>query len=261
LAGLANWYRAGGKIMKLEGRVAFVTGAAQGIGRAIALTLAEDGADLALGDLNLEKLEAVAREVEALGRRALTLHLDVSSLDSVQAVVTKVLETWGKIDILVNNAGITKDNLILRMKRQDWDAVLSVNLNGAFYCTQAVLPGMVKQRYGRIVSIASVVAQAGNPGQANYISSKAGIIGLTKAAAAEVGSRNITVNAVAPGFIVSAMTEKLPEAVRERMLAMIPLGRMGTDRDVAAGVRFLVSEEAGYITGHVLNINGGMYMA
>ena len=247
--------------MKLEGRVAFVTGAAQGIGRSITLTLAEDGADLALGDLNLEKLEAVAREVEALGRKALALHLDVSSPDSVQAAVTKVLETWGKIDILVNNAGITKDNLILRMKRQDWDAVLSVNLSGAFYCTQAVLPGMVKQRYGRIVSIASVVAQAGNPGQANYISSKAGIIGLTKAAAAEVGSRNITVNAVAPGFIVSAMTEKLPEAVRERMLAMVPLGRMGTDRDVAAGVRFLVSEEAGYITGHVLNINGGMYMA
>jgi 3-oxoacyl-[acyl-carrier protein] reductase len=247
--------------MKLEGRVAFVTGAAQGIGRSIALTLAEEGADLALGDLNLEKLEAVAREVEALGRKALALHLDVSSPDSVQAAVTKVLETWGKIDILVNNAGITKDNLILRMKRQDWDAVLGVNLSGSFYCTQAVLPGMVKQRYGRIVSIASVVAQAGNPGQANYISSKAGIIGLTKAAAAEVGSRNITVNAVAPGFIVSAMTEKLPEAVRERMLAMIPLGRMGTDRDVAAGVRFLVSEEAGYITGHVLNINGGMYMA
>ena len=247
--------------MKLEGRVAFVTGAAQGIGRSITLTLAEDGADLALGDLNLEKLEAVAREVEALGRKALALHVDVSSPDSVQAAVTKVLETWGKIDILVNNAGITKDNLILRMKRQDWDAVLGVNLSGSFYCTQAVLPGMVKQRYGRIVSIASVVAQAGNPGQANYISSKAGIIGLTKAAAAEVGSRNITVNAVAPGFIVSAMTEKLPEAVRERMLAMIPLGRMGTDRDVAAGVRFLVSEEAGYITGHVLNINGGMYMA
>jgi len=247
--------------MKLEGRVAFVTGAAQGIGRAIALTLAEDGAALALGDLNLEKLEATAREVESLGRKALALHLDVSSSDSVQAAVTKVLETWGKIEILVNNAGITKDNLILRMKREDWDAVLSVNLSGAFHCIRTVLPGMVKQRYGRIVNIASVVAQSGNPGQANYIASKAGVIGLTKAVASEVGSRNITVNAIAPGFIATAMTEKLPEAVRERMLTLIPLGRMGTDRDVAGGVRFLVSEEAGYITGHVLNINGGMYMA
>jgi 3-oxoacyl-[acyl-carrier protein] reductase len=247
--------------MKLEGRAAFVTGAAQGIGRAIALALAEDGADLVLGDLNLEKLEATAREVEGLGRKALTLHLDVSRPDSVQSAVAKTLETWGKIDILVNNAGITKDNLILRMKPQDWDAVLSVNLNGAFHCIRMVLPGMVKQRYGRIVNIASVVAQSGNPGQANYIASKAGIIGLTKAVASEVGSRNITVNAVAPGFIATAMTEKLPEAVRERMLTMIPVGRMGTDRDVAGGVRFLVSEEAGYITGHVLNINGGMYMA
>jgi 3-oxoacyl-[acyl-carrier protein] reductase len=247
--------------MKLEGRVAFVTGAAQGIGRAIALALAEDGADLVLGDLNLEKLAATAREVEGLGRKALALHLDVSSSDSVQAAVAKTLETWGKIDILVNNAGITKDNLVLRMKPQDWDAVLGVNLNGAFHCIRTVLPGMVKQRYGRIVNIASVVAQSGNPGQANYIASKAGVIGLTKAVASEVGSRNITVNAVAPGFIATAMTEKLPEAVRERMLTLIPVGRMGTDRDVAGGVRFLVSEEAGYITGHVLNINGGMYMA
>ena len=247
--------------MKLEGRVAFVTGAAQGIGRAIALALAEDGADLVLGDLNLEKLEATAREVEGLGRKALALHLDVSSSDSVQAAVAKTLETWGKIDILVNNAGITKDNLVLRMKPQDWDAVLGVNLNGAFHCIRTVLPGMVKQRYGRIVNIASVVAQSGNPGQANYIASKAGVIGLTKAVASEVGSRNITVNAVAPGFIATAMTEKLPEAVRERMLTLIPVGRLGTARDVAGGVRFLVSEEAGYITGHVLNINGGMYMA
>jgi 3-oxoacyl-[acyl-carrier protein] reductase len=247
--------------MKLEGRVAFVTGAAQGIGRAIALALAEDGADVALGDLNLEKLEAVAREVEGLGRKALALHLDVASSDSVQAAVAKVLEAWGKIDILVNNAGITKDNLIMRMKPQDWEAVLRVNLDGAYHCIRAVLPGMVRQRYGRIVNIASVVAQAGNAGQANYIASKAGLIGLTKAVAMEVGSRNITVNAVAPGFIATAMTEKLPDAVRERMLTLIPLGRMGTDRDVARGVRFLVSEEADYITGHVLNINGGMYMA
>jgi 3-oxoacyl-[acyl-carrier protein] reductase len=247
--------------MKLEGRVAFVTGAAQGIGRAIALALAEDGADVAIGDLNLEKLAAVAREVESLGTKALALHLDVSNPDSVQAAVTQVVGSWGKIDILVNNAGITKDNLVMRMKPQDWDAVLRVNLDGAYHCIRAVLPGMVKQRYGRIVNIASVVAQAGNAGQANYIASKAGLIGLTKAVAAEVGSRSITVNAVAPGFIVTPMTEKLPEAVRERMLMLIPLGRMGTDRDVASGVRFLVSEEAAYITGHVLNINGGMYMA
>ncbi len=179
----------------------------------------------------------------------------------MKEAVEKTLAAFGKIDILVNNAGITKDNLLMRMKPEDWDLVLRVNLNGAFLCTRAVLPGMVKQRYGRIINIASVVAQAGNPGQANYVASKAGIIGLTKAVAAEVGSRNITVNAVAPGFIATAMTENLPEAVRQRMLSLIPLGRMGTDQDIACGVRFLASEEASYITGHVLNINGGMYMA
>ena len=247
--------------MNLEGRVAMVTGAAQGIGRAIALALAEVGADIAGGDVALEKLQGVAKEIEALGRKALALHLDVSSPDSVKEAVDKTLEAFGKIDILVNNAGITKDNLIMRMKPEDWDLVLRVNLNGAFHCTRAVLPGMVKQRYGRIINIASVVAQAGNPGQANYIASKAGIIGLTKAVASEVGSRNITVNAIAPGFIATAMTENLPETVRQRMLSLIPLGRMGTDRDIAHGVRFLASEEASYITGHVLNINGGMYMA
>jgi 3-oxoacyl-[acyl-carrier protein] reductase len=247
--------------MNLEGRVAMVTGAAQGIGRAIALVLAEVGADIAGGDVALEKLQGVAKEIEALGRKTLALHLDVSSPDSVKDAVDKTLEAFGKIDILVNNAGITKDNLIMRMKPEDWDLVLRVNLNGAFHCTRAVLPGMVKQRYGRIINIASVVAQAGNPGQANYIASKAGIIGLTKAVASEVGSRNITVNAIAPGFIATAMTENLPEAVRQRMLSLIPLGRMGTDRDIAQGVRFLASEEASYITGHVLNINGGMYMA
>jgi 3-oxoacyl-[acyl-carrier protein] reductase len=247
--------------MNLEGRVALVTGAAQGIGRAIALALAEVGADVAGGDIALEKLRGVAKEIEALGRKVLALHLDVSSPNSVKEAVDKILQAFGKIDILVNNAGITKDNLLMRMKPEDWDLVLRVNLNGAFHCTRAVLPGMVKQRYGRIINIASVVAQAGNPGQANYIASKAGIIGLTKAVAAEVGSRNITVNAIAPGFIATAMTENLPETVRQRMLSLIPLGRMGTDRDIACGVRFLASEEASYITGHVLNINGGMYMA
>ncbi len=247
--------------MNLEGRVALVTGAAQGIGRAIALALAEVGADVAGGDVKLEQLQGVAKEIEALGRKTLALHLDVSSPDSVKEAVDKTFEVFGKIDILVNNAGITKDNLLMRMKPEDWDLVLRVNLNGAFLCTRAVLPGMVKQRYGRILNIASVVAQAGNPGQANYIASKAGIIGLTKAVASEVGSRNITVNAVAPGFIATAMTENLPEAARQRLLSLIPLGRMGTDRDIACGVRFLASEEASYITGHVLNINGGMYMA
>jgi len=247
--------------MNLEGRVALVTGAAQGIGRAIALALAEVGADIAGGDVSFEKLQGVAKEIEALGRKTLPLHLDVSSPDSVKEAVDKTLEVFGKIDILVNNAGITKDNMLMRMKPADWDLVLRVNLNGAFLCTRAVLPGMVKQRYGRIINIASVVAQAGNAGQANYVASKAGIIGLTKAVAAEVGSRNITVNAVAPGFIATAMTENLPEAVRQRMLSLIPLGRMGTDQDIACGVRFLASEEASYITGHVLNINGGMYMA
>jgi 3-oxoacyl-[acyl-carrier protein] reductase len=247
-------------MMSLEGRVALVTGAAQGIGRAIALALAEVGAEIAGGDVNMEKMESVAKEIEALGRKALAIHLDISNPDSVKQGVEKVLAAWQKIDILVNNAGITKDNLLLRMKPEDWDLVLRINLSGAFHCLRAVLPGMVKQRYGRIINIASVVAQAGNPGQANYVSSKAGLIGLTKAVASEVGSRNITVNAVAPGFIATAMTEKLPEEVKQRMLRMIPLGRMGTDKDVACAVRFLATEEAGYITGHVLNINGGMFM-
>jgi len=247
-------------MLSLEGRVALVTGAAQGIGRAIALALAEAGAAVAGGDVNMEKMESVAKEIEALGRKALAIHLDIANPDSVKQGVEKVLATFEKIDILVNNAGITKDNLILRMKPEDWDLVLRINLTGAFHCVRAVLPGMVKQRYGRIINIASVVAQAGNPGQANYVSSKAGVIGLTKAVASEVGSRNITVNAVAPGFIATAMTEKLPEEVKQRMLRMIPLGRMGTDKDVANGVRFLATEEACYITGHVLNINGGMFM-
>jgi 3-oxoacyl-[acyl-carrier protein] reductase len=246
--------------MNLQGRVAFVTGAAQGIGRAIALALAEVGADIAGGDVNLEGMEKTAKEIEALGRKAMALRLDVSDRASVKDAVAKVLEAWQKIDILVNNAGITKDALAMRMKPEDWDRVLRINLDGAFHCIQAVLPGMVKQRAGRIINIASVVAQAGNPGQANYIASKAGIIGLTKAVASEVGSRGITVNAVAPGFIATAMTENLPEAVKLRMMSLIPLGRMGTDKDIAHGVRFLASDEASYITGHVLNINGGMYM-
>jgi len=247
--------------MDLRGRVALVTGAAQGIGRATALTLAEAGAQVALGDVQLEKLQEVAREIDALGGSSLALELDVSKPPSVQEAVSKIVDIWGKIDILVNNAGITRDSLILRMKPQDWEAVLRINLDGAFHCIQAVLPVMIRQRYGRIINIASVVAQMGNAGQANYVASKAGLIGLTKAVAAEVASRNITVNAIAPGFIQTAMTEKIPAAAREKLLGLIPLGRMGTDRDVANGARFLASDEAGYITGHVLNINGGMFMA
>ncbi len=247
--------------MSFDGRVAFVTGSAQGIGRAIALALAEAGCDVVIADVNPEKIDSVAKEVEGLGRKSLALTLDVSDPESVKAAVAKILEVFGKIDILVNNAGITRDGLVMRMKPEDWSLVLRVNLDGAFYCTRAVLPGMVKQRYGRIVNIASVVAQAGNPGQANYVASKGGIIGLTKAVATEVASRSITVNAVAPGFIATAMTEKLPDDVRTRMLSLVPLGRMGTDRDIACGVRFLASDEASYITGHVLSINGGMYMS
>jgi 3-oxoacyl-[acyl-carrier protein] reductase len=245
----------------LEGKVALVTGSAQGIGRAIALNLAQGGARIVLTDMREPKLDEVVKEIEALGGKAIRFVVDVTDREAVRKVVDQALETWEKIDILVNNAGITRDSLVMRMKVEDWQAVLKTNLDGSFYCIQAVLPGMVRQRYGRIVSIASVVAQAGNVGQANYISSKAGIIGLTKGVAAEVARRNITVNAVAPGFIATPMTENLPPEIKEKMLSIIPIGRMGTDAEIATGVRFLVSEEARYITGHVLNINGGMFMA
>jgi len=245
----------------LEGKVALVTGSAQGIGRAIALNLAQGGARIVLTDMREPKLDDVVKEIEALGGKAIRFVVDVTDREAVRKVVDQCLETWEKIDILVNNAGITRDSLVMRMKVEDWQAVLKTNLDGTFNCIQAVLPGMVRQRYGRIVSIASVVAQAGNVGQANYISSKAGIIGLTKGVAAEVARRNITVNAVAPGFIATPMTENLPPEIKEKMLSIIPIGRMGTDAEIATGVRFLVSEEARYITGHVLNINGGMFMA
>ena len=248
-------------MFELDGKVALVTGSAQGIGRAIALNLAQGGARMVLTDMREPKLDEVVKEIEAQGGKAIRFVVDVTDREAVKKVVDQVLETWEKVDILVNNAGITRDSLVMRMKVEDWQAVLKTNLDGAFYCLQAVLPGMVRQRYGRIVSIASVVAQAGNVGQANYISSKAGIIGLTKGVAAEVARRNITVNAVAPGFIATPMTENLPPEIKEKMLSIIPIGRMGTDAEIATGVRFLVSEEARYITGHVLNINGGMFMA
>ena len=248
-------------MFELEGKVALVTGSAQGIGRAIALSLAQGGARIVLTDMRESKLDEVVKEIELQGGKAIRFVADVTDREAVRKVVDQVLETWEKVDILVNNAGITRDSLVIRMNVEDWQAVLKTNLDGAFYCIQAVLPSMVRQRYGRIVSIASVVAQAGNVGQANYISSKAGIIGLTKGVAAEVARRNITVNAVAPGFIATPMTENLPPEIKEKMLSIIPIGRMGTDAEIATGVRFLVSEEARYITGHVLNINGGMFMA
>ncbi|HEV2382229.1 MAG TPA: 3-oxoacyl-[acyl-carrier-protein] reductase [Terriglobia bacterium] len=247
--------------MKLEGKVALITGASQGIGRDCALVFAESGADVALGARNLEKLAAVAGEIEGLGRKALPLALDVESEDAVREAIGKIQETWGKIDILVNNAGITRDNLLMRMKPADWEAVIRTNLEGAYHCIRLVLPGMVRRRWGRIVNITSVVAQTGNAGQSNYIASKAGLIGLTKAVASEVASRSITVNAVAPGFVDTAMTQALPDAVKQKILSVVPMGRMATSREIALAVRFLASDDAAYITGHVLNVNGGMFMA
>lgn len=245
---------------KLDGHVALVTGASQGIGRACARLLAEAGASVALCARNAEKLEAVAAEIASAGGQAATFRMDVASEDEVKAGVKAAIERFGKIDILVNNAGITRDQLVMRMKRADWDAVLSTNLTGAYLCTQAVVGSMLKQRWGRIINITSIFGQIGQAGQANYAASKAGLIGLTKAVAREVASRHITVNAVAPGYIETAMTEALPAELRESMTKMIPLGRAGTEEDVARAVRFLASDEAAYITGHVLDVNGGLHM-
>lgn len=244
----------------LTGRIALITGASQGIGRACALALAESGAHIALAARNQEKLAAVAKEIEDKGGQAGAFAMDVSNEDSVKAAVKSALERFGKIDILVNNAGITKDTLLMRMKRADWDSVLQTNLGGAFFCTQAVISSMLKQRWGRIINITSIFGQIGQVGQANYSASKAGLIGLTMAVAREVASRNITVNAVAPGYIETSMTAGLPAEMKENILKMIPLGRAGSDADVAHAVSFLASDEAAYITGHVLNVNGGILM-
>jgi 3-oxoacyl-[acyl-carrier protein] reductase len=246
--------------MNLSGRTALITGASQGIGRACARKLASSGARVALLARNQEKLEEVAREIASLGVSPLVAAADLEDEAQIQKAVKTVLGEFGKLDILVNNAGITRDQLLLRMKRADWDKVLNTNLTSAYLCTQQVVGSMLKQRWGRIINITSVFGQMGQAGQANYASSKAGLIGFTMALAREVGSRNITVNAVAPGFIETAMTASLSEELRQTALRMIPLGRLGTPEDVANCVDFLGSEEAGYITGHVVNVNGGMLM-
>jgi 3-oxoacyl-[acyl-carrier protein] reductase len=246
--------------MSLNGRVAIVTGAAQGIGRAIAESLAQAGADIAVADLDLGRSRETVSAVEKLGRKALSVKVNVADANDTKAMIEQVLKAWEKIDILVNNAGITRDGLLLRMKEEDWNLVLQVNLNGTFNCTKAVLQPMTKRRYGRIVNIASIVGVMGNAGQANYSASKAAIIGFTKTVGREYAIRNVTVNAVAPGFIDTAMTHGLPSDVKETLQKQIPLGRLGTPADIAAAVRFLVSEDAAYITGHVLHVNGGMLM-
>jgi 3-oxoacyl-[acyl-carrier protein] reductase len=246
--------------MSLEGKTAIVTGAAQGIGRAIAECLAQAGADIAVADLDPGRSTETVDSVEKLGRKALNIKVNVADANDTKAMVEQVLKAWGKVDILVNNAGITRDGLLLRMKEEDWNLVLQINLNGTFNCTKAVLQPMTKQRYGRVVNIASIVGVIGNAGQANYSASKAAVIGFTKTVGREYASRNVTVNAVAPGFIDTAMTHGLPAEVKDTLLKQIPLGRLGTPADVAAAVRFLVSEEAAYITGHVLHVNGGMLM-
>jgi 3-oxoacyl-[acyl-carrier protein] reductase len=244
----------------LEGRVAFVTGASQGIGRACALRLASQGASVALAARNAEKLQQVESEIISAGAEAASFAMDVAQEEQTKAAVKAAQERFGKIDILVNNAGITRDQLVMRMKRVDWNAVLETNLTGPYLCIQAVIGSMLKQRWGRIINITSIFGQMGQAGQANYAASKAGLIGLTMAVAREVASRNITVNAVAPGWIDTAMTEVLSPELREGMAKAIPLGRAGTDQEIAHAVCFLASPDSGYITGHVLNVNGGMLM-
>jgi 3-oxoacyl-[acyl-carrier protein] reductase len=246
--------------MDLSSRVALVTGASQGIGRACALRLAKNGATVAVAARNQEKLNDLVQEINTGAGKSAAFVLDVTDEDQIKNAVKSALAQFGKIDILVNNAGITRDQLLMRMKRSDWDSVLNTNLTSAYLCTQQVIGSMLKQRWGRIINITSIFGQMGQAGQANYAASKAGLIGLTMAIAREVGSRNITCNAVAPGFIETAMTSGLAEDFKKEALKMIPLARIGTPEDVASAVAFLASEESSYITGHVLNVNGGMLM-
>ena len=247
--------------MDLKDQIVLVTGGARGIGKAIAENFAKKGAHLVIADISLSSAEDTAKEIAATnGVRTLALSLDVSKAGDVTAAFADIIKEFGRIDVVINNAGITKDGLLLRMKEEDWDAVININLKGVFLCSKEAVKLMVKQRYGRIVNIASVVAFIGNPGQANYSASKAGIVGLTRTIAAEYASRGITVNAVAPGFIATAMTEALPDNIRQEMLKSIPVGTFGSVDDVANAVAFLASRDNGYITGQVIHVNGGMYM-
>ena len=248
-------------MFSLKDKVAMVTGASQGIGRAISVALAGAGARVVVAARNEQKLGEVVAEIAAAGGEALAVRMDVSSAEEIKAGFEATRAKFGRLDILVNNAAITRDGLALRMKPDDWEAVLRTNLTGAHLTIQQALGFMLRQRSGRIINVSSVVAQMGNAGQANYVAAKAGLIGLTKAIAIEVASRNITVNAVAPGFVVSPMTDPLPQKVKDELLARVPLGRLGSDLEIAAAIVFLASDEAGYITGHVLDVNGGLYMA
>ncbi len=246
--------------MDFKGQVALVTGGARGIGKTIAEDLAKKGVNLAIADVSVESASETAKELAARGVKTQSLRLDVSKSDQVSKAFEDIVREFGRIDIVVNNAGITRDGLVLRMKEEDWDAVININLKGVFLCSKEAVKVMVKQKYGRIINIASVVAFMGNPGQANYSASKAGIVGLTKTVAREYASRGITVNAVAPGFIATAMTDALAENVKQEMLRSIPVGKFGSVEDVANAVSFLASPESGYITGQVIHVNGGMYM-
>jgi len=245
--------------MKLKGKVALVTGSAQGIGKAIAVALAKEGADIVVSDINLEMALATSKEIAEMGVRTMAVKMNVSDGADVNSGVDQIAKTLGKIDILVNNAGITRDGLMIRMKDEDWDAVLTVNLKSMFLCSRAVAPLMMKARWGRIINIASITGEMGNAGQANYAAAKAGALGLTKTIARELASRNITCNAVAPGFIDTAMTQKLSDDVKKKLSEQIPMVRLGTPDDIAKAVVFLCAD-ADYITGQVVNVNGGMYM-
>ena len=244
--------------MNFEGQAALITGAGRGIGKTIALKLAVSGADTILVDMSPE-MDDVRKEIEGMNRKCLTFQVDVTDLEAIYAMVNNIIEELGEIHILVNNAGITQDNLFMRMKPEQWSKVIDVNLNGVFNVTKAVIRSMVKQRYGKIINISSVVGFSGNPGQVNYSSTKSALVGFTKSLAREVGTRGVTVNAVAPGFIDTAMTQSLNESQQEAILQQIPLGRMGDAGDIANAVAFLASKEASYITGTVLHVNGGMY--
>ncbi len=246
--------------MDFKGQVAIVTGGGRGIGRAIAEGLAKKGVNVAIADINLDAVNEAVAAIAALGVKAIGMQLDVSNSESVKKTFDNIRREFNRIDILINNAGITKDNLLIRMKEEDWDSVVNINLKSVFLCSREAIKDMSKQRYGRIVSISSIAAFMGNAGQANYSASKAGIVGLTKTIAKEYASRGITANAVAPGFIKTAMTDILPENVKEEMIKLIPAGRFGTVEDVANAVIFLASPDSDYITGHVIHVNGGMYM-